>query len=512
MTARKRRASKSKSYLTDNWLLILFLLVYLLLSLLLFDPRLFIGGDNASYTILAESIVKGKGYRDIHLPEEPQHTKFPFGFPLLLSLPMLLFGSNFIVLKFFVLLTGLCSIFFLYKISEMLLGNKVLLHMPLYLSLPLLIMYNCRILSEVPFICVSLGALYFFMKAREKRVLFYYLSFIFATYSFLIRTSGITLVIAMVVFLLIKKEYKHLLVFIFIFGAVVIPWYIRSAGIPQEQSYIDQIIAKDPYQPMLGRAGITDYALRIWNNVSFYFTRAVPKAIIPVITSEFPLVLVDFLVLAFVAVGFLSQVRRYTVVELYFLFTLCLLLLWPEVWSSDRFLLPIVSILSLYLVVGMCWVAKKIHIPVFPYVLIAAIVILNAVVLGINARNMLVIRGQFIAGDRYAGYREDWRNYFAIVEAVKENIPKDKIIMARKPQFVYLVAGNKSFRYPFTEDRKTIIKSIQKSDYIIIDDFYQLGVSTEHYLMPALWDTPTENYELIYKTSEPVFGLIKVKK
>jgi len=79
--------------------------------------------------------------------------------------------------------------------------------------------------------------------------------------------------------------------------------------------------------------------------------------------------------------------------------------------------------------------------------------------------------------------------------------------MARKPEFVYVVAGNKSFRYPFTEDRKTVKQAIQQSDYIIIDRFYELGASTEHYLMPALLETP---YELIYRTEEPVFALVRV--
>jgi len=512
MGARKRTAFTSKSYIEENWLLILFLLAYTLLSLLLFNPRLFTGGDNASYIILAESIVSGKGYRDIHLPDEPQHTKFPFGFPLLLSLPMFLFGSNFIVLKFIVLLTGICSIFFLYKISEMLLGDRVILHIPLYLSLPLLLAYNSRILSEVPFICISLGAIYFFMKTRDDGALFYYLSFVFAAYSFLTRTAGISLVIAMMLFLLIKKQYKYFFAFLIVFGIMVVPWFIRNASIPQEQSYIEQLIAKDPYQPLLGRASIIDYALRVWRNVGFYSTKVIPKITLHAITSEIALVFVGLGLLAVITIGFIRRLRNVTVIELYLVFTLCILLLWPDVWSSDRFLLPIVWVLSLYLIAGMCWLAEKIHLPVLSYILVAVIAILNAYVIGINAKQMLTIRERYIAGDRYAGYRDDWRNYFHVVDAVKMHVPKDKVVMARKPEFVYVVAGNKSFRYPFTEDRERVKQAIRQSDYIIIDRFYQLGISTEYYLMPALLETPEDDYELIYKTDEPVFALIKVKK
>lgn len=512
MTTRKRTVSIAKSHLKENWLLMLFLVAYTLLSLLLFNPRLFTGGDNASYIILAESIVSGKGYRDIHLPDEPQHTKFPFGFPLLLSLPMFLFGSNFIVLKFLVLLTGVCSIFFLHKIGEMLLGDRVMLLMPLYLSLPLLLAYSSRILSEVPFVCVSLGALYFFIKARQQKRYFYYLAFVFAIYSVFVRTIGITLVAALMVGLLINREYTYFFIFVGMSVLAFLPWQIRNARIPQEWSYIDQFIAKDPYQPLLGRAGIADYALRIWRNIGFYFTKAIPKTMLHVITSEIALVFAGLVLIVLVSVGFIRRLRKVSVIELYFVINVSILLLWPDVWSSDRFLLPVISILSLYFIAGICWLATKIHLPVLPYALVAAIAIPNAYVIGINAKHMVTIRERFIAGDRYAGYRDDWRNYFHVIDAVKTHVPKDKVVMARKPEFVYVVAGNKSFRYPFTEDRERVKQAIRQSDYIIIDRFYQLGVSTEYYLMPALLETPDDDYELVYRTDEPVFALIKVKK
>jgi len=507
MCARKRVVIIATSCIQKNWLLILFLFAYVVLSLMFFNPRLFTGGDNASYIILAESIVSGKGYRDIHLPDEPPHTKYPFGFPLLLSLPMFLFGSNYIMLKFFVLVTGVGSIFFLHKIGEMLLGKEVMLLMPLYLSLPVLLAYNSRILSEVPFICVSLGAIYFFMKAQDGGALFYYISFVFAGYAFLTRTAGISLVAAMMLFLLRKRQYKYFVVFLIVFGFMVVPWFIRNARIPHERSYIEELVAKDPYQPLLGRASIIDFALRVWRNICFYSTKVIPKTMLFVITSEIALLFAGLGLLVFIAIGFVRRLQKVTVIELYFVFTVCILLLWPDVWSSDRFLLPIVWVLSVYVIVSVCWLAKKIKLAVLSYVLIATVAMLNAYIIGINAKQMFTIRERFIAGDRYAGYRDDWRHYFHVIEAVKSYVPKDKVVMARKPEFVYVVAGNKSFRYPFTEDRKTVKQAIQQSDYIIIDRFYELGASTEHYLMPALSETP---YELIYRTGEPVFALVRV--
>jgi len=100
---------QKSSFLNKHKLLLIFLFVYVLLSVLTFDVHLFAGGDNVVYVILAESIVSGQGYRNIHMAGEPEHAKFPIGFPLILSLFMVVFGKNFIVFKLFVLSTGIVS-------------------------------------------------------------------------------------------------------------------------------------------------------------------------------------------------------------------------------------------------------------------------------------------------------------------------------------------------------------------------------------------------------------------
>ncbi|MDH3733041.1 MAG: hypothetical protein OEU54_05880, partial [Gemmatimonadota bacterium] len=50
-------------------------------GLLLFEPTLFPGGDNAGYLILGEALREGEGYRDLYLPGSPLHAKYPPVFP-----------------------------------------------------------------------------------------------------------------------------------------------------------------------------------------------------------------------------------------------------------------------------------------------------------------------------------------------------------------------------------------------------------------------------------------------
>ncbi len=115
----KKKLPRSENIFFDRHkLLLLFLFIYIVLSFFLFDPKLFSGGDNAVYIILAESIVSGEGYKDMYMPDEPPHSQYPFGFPIMLSVPILIFGTNIILLKLLLLLTGLGSVCFMYKIGE----------------------------------------------------------------------------------------------------------------------------------------------------------------------------------------------------------------------------------------------------------------------------------------------------------------------------------------------------------------------------------------------------------
>ena len=93
---------KSSERIESNKIFILYLGIFILLTVLLFSPRLFVGGDNAQYIALAESIITGKGYRTLYMPEEPPNTHFPPGFPLLLSIPYSIFGKNILLFKIFV--------------------------------------------------------------------------------------------------------------------------------------------------------------------------------------------------------------------------------------------------------------------------------------------------------------------------------------------------------------------------------------------------------------------------
>lgn len=512
MPKKKIKCRLDNIFFDRHKLLVLFLFIYIVLSFFLFDPKLFIGGDNAVYIILAESIVSGEGYKDMYMPDEPSHSQYPFGFPLMLSVPILIFGTNIIILKLLLLLTGLGSACFMYKIGEYLFKEKVNIIMPFYLSIPILITYNHRILSEMPFLCFSLGALYFFIKAQENKNFFYYISFIFATYSFFIRVAGISLIIGMMLILLLRKQFKYFGVFLVIFLVVFIPWQIRNSGISHESSYIDQLLTKDQYWTEPGRIGFSDLLIRLWENFTYYFFTILPMTLLPVLKffkSKVLLAIFGFILTSFAVAGFIRRIKGISLIEFYFILNLIILLIWPRIWSSERLLLPILPIYIIYLFYGLIWLGRKIKLRYFIFVVTYIFVSLNLLNIVSQAKDTIANNIAYVNGDKYAGYTRVWRHYFETIEWIKKNIPKDRVIMARKPEYVYLVSRHKSFRYPFTYDHNIMKEAIKRSDYVLIDGFE--WSETDRYLLPVL-ALEKEKYTGIYQTAKPKFCLLKVIK
>jgi hypothetical protein len=499
-----------RDFVKKNKFLLLFVCIYLLLSIFLFDPKLNTGGDNAVYIILAESIAGGKGYRNVHLPEEPPHTQYPPGFPLLLALPILIFGSNIIILKCTVLLMGVGSVFFMYRIGECLIKEKINIIMPFYLSIPLLIEFNHWILSEVPFLCFSLGAVYFFIKARAHKEYFYYISFIFATYSVFIRAAGISLIIAMLLFLLLKKQYKYMLILLLIFLVVFVPWQIRNMKIPHEGGYLEQLLAKRPYWMESGRVGFRDLIIRGWNNFVFYAALGLPLTLLAPIASPWILGILGLIFMILIIVGVLERRKHFSIIELYLPLGLLILLVWPEVWSNERFLLPLLPIFVIYIFFGLFWLERRIKVAFFVPLVTGLFVFLNVMSIGSKARGMFTNNIEYLKGNTYAGYTPDWRHYFSVIEWIKENVPEDELIMSRKPEFVYFLSKHKSFAHPFSLDQDKVEEAFERSDYIILDNF-RWTIASKNYLRPVI-EKQIERIQFVYITEKPRFYLIKVEK
>lgn len=487
----------------------LLLLIYTFLSILYFDPKLFTGGDNAVYIALAESIASGNGYKNIYLPDTPEHTQYPPGFPLLLSLFIIIFGKNIFVLKVVIFLTGLTALIFMYKIVTKIFKDNAGLFLLFYLSIPILVLYNHWILSEIPFLFFSLGAIYFFIRFQEENKFWLFiLSSVFAIFTFFTRTAGISLIIAYLLYLFIHRKYKPLFIFILLFLIFFIPWQIRISQAATSGGYLDQLLAKNPYQMELGRVGFFEMLIRIWENFVLYSFKIIPATILPLLKSELILIFAGIVFLAFVLAGAINNFKCFTVIDVYFTISILVLFIWPKVWSSERFFLPIIPFFAIYFLKGIILLQNKLKAKYFLPASIGLTIFLNILVIIPQIKTSIANNLAYLRGNHYAGYSMDWQRYFEMINWIDKNIPEDKVIMARKPEFVYLLSGHKSFCYPFTLDTGDIKVSIAKADYILFDNF-QWTATTYRYLLPVLQQRP-EKFSVVHKTKSPEFFLLKV--
>ena len=181
--------------------------------------------------------------------------------------------------------------------------------------------------------CFSLAALYFFLKAPGKNTYFYYISFFLATFAVFIRTLGIILIIAMLVFLLIKKRFTYAAVLAVLFLLVFIPWQMRNAGIQKDGGYLAQLLAKNPYDLSYGRANLTDFARRISDNLFFYAFIIIPMVITPIFKSVITSIIAGSVLMLIIFTGLFTRLKKIGIIELYFIGGSAVLLIWPRIWA-----------------------------------------------------------------------------------------------------------------------------------------------------------------------------------
>lgn len=502
----KKLTEPSRKSIKPITVFFILLAIQMILAILLFDPKLFTGGDNAVYINLGQALLEGKGYRDLNKPDEPIHTQYPPGFPLMLAAVMMIFGQSIIALKLFVLFCGLTAFYLFFLISREFFKEKYYLAVTAYALVPVLIIYYHWLLSEIPFLLLNLTALFLLIKA-EKNKLFYYPSFFCAYFAFFTRTTGIALILSVLFFLLIRKRYRELAVFLAGFIILFAAWMIPVGRHARTGGYLDQFFYRNYYQPELGKINLMDFLGRITHNFIFYFFTILPQSLFAPVKNQVLLAALGLMTLGLIIYGFVLRRQQWSAMEIYLIFGLGILLAWPEVWSSDRFLLPLLPILIIYAVCGLLNLRK-----VLAYArptLTVLFLLINLWALLDLAQPTVANNLRFLRGDRYAGYTTDWRRYFETIEWIKTNTPGQSVIMARKPEFVYLLAKRKSFVYPYTSDQRVMEQSIQAADYILLDQFFWTG-TTRRYLLPVL-QAHLERYEVVYQSPRPEFYILKIK-
>ncbi len=512
---RQRKTQKEKTQAKQNlpeWLishknqmLLVIIILYIFLGIVHFQPELSVIGDNAQLLILGKALATGQGYHQINMPFNPIHTKYPIGFPALLAIFYPLFNLDVIGYKIIIFVLSIISMILIYRWFEdepAMLTLSVLLFITLNLKIH---EYSSLILSETPFLTfVLLGFVLQNIYEKQKKFLYFILTLISFGIAYYMRTAGIVLFPALLIYYLFKKQFRLGLYVFLAMLVIILPWqlWLKAQG---GASYLHQLLMKNPYSPALGQVTFKElFTDRLFTNLKFYSLIYIPEIILPVFKAAAPARRQLFLLLGAIfsiitILGFILDFRKSRDIKgWYFLGTLAVILLWPEVWASDRFLFGVIPLIIFYFAYFFYWLAGRLtanrdHF----YLLLSALYIFILVILNVQFKNPQTI------------YTADWVNYKKCALFARDNLPEQSVIVCRKPFLFYLWSHLTTTTVPSTSDDQEVFKRFkqERATHVVYDSFYW-SATTRRYLGPVIKRNADDFRSLFYLPNPDTYLLV----
>lgn len=533
-------------------------LLHVLLGLLVYEPVLLANGDNAGYMILAEALRSGEGYRDLHLPGMPIHTKFPPLYPALLAVLGWLGGLQLFKLASLALtstavgLTTLLGRRWLGARGAVLAGGLLAVN-------PLLLEYGHHVMSEALFTALLMASLYAVARSEEgpggrreaddapggsrasRR--WWWLGLAAAVAALLTRTVGLALLLGLALYPLFRGSKRRSASAAATVLAATGGWALfQRLAAPGRPGYLKEWLMVHPYDPAAGTVGLAGMAERaainLWTYVSWLFPSAVTGLAEGHAGGGALVAAVGVGLSVLVLAGWLARCRpRPGPAELTVLLYVAILAVWPSLWVDRRFLAPAIPLLVLYLLVGAGTlggraaalfgregrpdgrendaVRKRRASPLRGAGLAGTLAL--TVALAVPAGATLAER----APERVAcvqQYRSGvpcqvpaFESFFEAARWAGANTAPEAVFVSAKPRLFYLHSGRRSRIYRYTDDPDRMLRDLLRSrvDYVVVDDLPGIGDTTRRYLVPAV-RAHGERFEAVYEGGDPPIRILRV--
>ncbi len=472
----------------------------LLMGILLFDANLSLTGDNAQFINLGRSLADGHGLSETIEGEPVPHTKYPFGFPILLAIVHILFPGNLIALKSLVVLLYAISIPLTYLLIRRFAAPPLSLGVSaLCLASPLLLDFSHQVMSEIPFLLFSLIALLLLHRAQKSNTLSTLaLAIIAIIAAYYIRSAGIILIGTGIIFFALHKKWKEAGLIAIGSFLLALPYQIRNASLGGTP-YIEQLLSINPYRPEEGALTFTALIERILANLELYSLQIIPHIFLPsfIDTNYF----VGAVFSALILYALIAGITRRNLLIVYLTCYLGLYILWPYVWSDTRFLVPAIPILFYAILTSM---DELLH-------LLARALKKTASRVGVVFFFLFLLGSNIYETNNLARYTgqlpSEWANYFAASEWIKDNTESDVKIACRKPYLMNAIANRKATGYAWKEPDQVIADFEQKNIEIVVID--QLGFrSTPEFLVPAI-QAHVKRFKILHIVPNPKTYVLK---
>ena len=223
----------------------------------IFDKKLDQNGDNANYYILGKALAGGDGFVNINNIHKTPNNHFPPGYPVIISAVIKVFGDSARYTKvangLFLYLTLIALYLLIKKISNK--TSTAVIVLILVMMNSHLLRYSAIMMTEIPFLFFSTLTILSFTKIKYKRPAwqdrYLYVVIALLSISLHIRTSGVALILGIILFLAFRRHWKHAIIIALGVVLLALPWQIRNNKIGGS-SYVKQLKMVNPYRPELG--------------------------------------------------------------------------------------------------------------------------------------------------------------------------------------------------------------------------------------------------------------------
>ena len=486
------------------------LLVHLMLGA--FDPRVYNGGDNALYWALGRSLATLGEYRNIGAPGAPFETSIPWGYPAMLALGMKVLPDGYVYLKAIPWACMLGAMICLWCFLQHLLrGHRTLalLVMLLCVANYRLIVYAALLLTEAPYLLLSMGCLLSFEWFRQRvpdRWWGILPAASCASFAYLVRPAGVALVVALVGYLALSRRWVALTVTTLVILALPGTWHVRCLTTPsdEENLYLSYLVKKSKWQAddeKVDTAGIID---RVGLNAYNYARRPLTQLSLGRKWKEPRLHPIAIGLALLIALGFVLSLVRPGPVHLYLPLYTCVLLAWLPESVKDRYLAMIYPLLMALAALALWWLLAFLWPRLAPLVVAAAALMLLMPQLRLCDKKIErceEIRSEFVRGYDQQFRRKSYRSYVKMCTWLSKQSRRDAVLAARKPRLAYYYADRPALRVTLAVEPKEVFQWLvdEEIDYVILDHIDGRVKPTRDRLKPTINAYP-EHFTRVYKT------------
>lgn len=486
-------------WIAGGLLLVLHAVVLAMVAL----PAPHTGGDNAAYLSLASSLASGTGYTELWDPFEAPHAKYPPAYPLLLALAITLGASTWGAFKLLsaLLVASAGVLVFAWAGSRRgpLFGAGVagvavlsagwveasrwVLSEPLFLVAVFLALWGA-----------DRAGLRLRRKARSEseratqpgpggesgggpgQGAWLALAAAATLLTLFTRTAGLPLLVGLVALLAWERRWRAVAGTVAFAAVPVLLWVLRGrrAG---EGAYQDEFWMANPYDPAMGSIGLGGLLVRAWNNLKLYVGEvlggewwgawSLPSGALATLGG-----IVVLLALA----GWARRLHRGEggLAELFLPLYGGLVLIWPEVWSGDRFVLPLYPLLLAWAAEAALAGVRATPVP-RPGAVVAALAL---VVLALPALGGVRDRAQVSsvcrelgAADPLACYGSGFQGFRDAAAWSGANLPAGAVVINRKPRIFHALGGTPGRVFPFFEEPGPLLAQAEElgARYLLVD-------------------------------------------